>query len=51
MTAVAQLFTPLELALPLAIGVCADRFGLTVAVALLAAQPLVLLALATCRTR
>jgi len=41
-----QLFAPLELAVPLVLGLLADRFGLIVALTLLIAQPLGLLALA-----
>jgi FSR family fosmidomycin resistance protein-like MFS transporter len=45
--AIAAVLTPVEAALPVAIGLVADRFGLTAAVALLLAQPfgLVLVAL------
>lgn len=45
--AAAHLFTPLGLALPWLVGVVADRAGTTVALALLVAQPLGLVLLAT----
>jgi len=43
--AVSMVFRPLEIALPLVIGLVADQLGLGVALALLAAQPLGLLAI------
>ena len=43
--AVSVVFRPLEIALPLVIGLAADHLGLAVALALLAAQPLGLLAI------
>ncbi len=43
--AVSMVFRPLEIALPLVIGLVADHLGLGVALALLAAQPLGLLAI------
>lgn len=41
----AQLFTPVELAVPLVVGLLADRLGLSAALAVLVVQPLGLLAL------
>lgn len=39
-SAIGELFRPLDLALPLLVGLCAERFGLAAALALLAFQPL-----------
>ena len=42
----AQLFVPIEIALPFLLGLVADRWGVQVTLALLGVQPLILLALA-----
>jgi MFS family permease len=47
--ALGHAFTPLDLLLPIALGVIADRFGLVWALAVLIAQPLGLLAIASSR--
>ncbi len=49
LNAMAHLFTPLDVVLPLLLGLLADRFGLLPVLALLLAQPIGLLAIATTR--
>jgi hypothetical protein len=47
--AVGHIFTPLDVALPLLLGFVADRYGLTVALAVLLLQPLGVVAIAFSR--
>jgi len=51
LNAMAHVFTPLDLALPLAMGLVADRFGLLPALAVLILQPVGLFAIALTRSR
>ncbi len=49
--ALTQLFAPVDLLLPLALGMVADRFGVASAIAALTLQPLALLVIANVRSR
>ncbi len=51
LNAIAHVFTPLDLLMPIAMGLIADRFGLLPALALLLLQPLSLFAIALTQLR